>query len=279
MAYSEFSPFTNLAPPFSIGLKPVNPSSFLHCDDDIDRYLEEKRDLYARQFHDVFMEEPDTRPAQEEVVQLIERDCGKRIGQTNLPPLAEAALHVQDDLVIMRKDGEAWRLVAASLCFPSSWNLAEKFGLPMEQIHAPVPYMAEKISARINRIFNALKPETPLWRENWSIDADADLRHDRKERARTGYHKLEALDGETFLRCEYQTLHKLPQSGDILFTIKIVVKSVAELSTTSAGRRVLLQLADQIAEMGDPGRSYKGLLAKADLFTEQLRDIATPSEA
>mgnify|MGYP000846223527 CR=1 FL=1 len=37
-------------------------------------------------------------------------------------------------------EGEGgWRLAAGSLCFPSSWSLVEKFGKPLQDIHAPVP--------------------------------------------------------------------------------------------------------------------------------------------
>ena len=39
----------------------------------------------------------------------------------------------------MRRGEDGWRLAAGSLCFPSSWSLDEKFGRPLQEIHAPVP--------------------------------------------------------------------------------------------------------------------------------------------
>ncbi|TIU52784.1 MAG: DUF3445 domain-containing protein, partial [Mesorhizobium sp.] len=54
-------------------------------------------------------------------------------------PLVQASLLVQEDLILMRRDESGWRLAAGSLCFPSSWSLLEKFGKPLQQIHAPVP--------------------------------------------------------------------------------------------------------------------------------------------
>jgi hypothetical protein len=45
-------------------------------------------------------------------------------------PLKAAALLVQEDLILMRKGEDGWRLAAGSLCFPSSWTLTEKFGRP-----------------------------------------------------------------------------------------------------------------------------------------------------
>ncbi|TIL96884.1 MAG: DUF3445 domain-containing protein, partial [Mesorhizobium sp.] len=35
-------------------------------------------------------------------------------------PLARASLLVQEDLILMRRGDSGWRLVAGSLCFPSS---------------------------------------------------------------------------------------------------------------------------------------------------------------
>ncbi len=39
----------------------------------------------------------------------------------------------------MRRGEEGWRLAVGALCFPSSWQLTEKFGKPMSGIHEPVP--------------------------------------------------------------------------------------------------------------------------------------------
>ncbi len=41
-------------------------------------------------------------------------------------PLLQAAKLVQDDLLILSRTEPGWRLVAASLSFPSSWVLAGK---------------------------------------------------------------------------------------------------------------------------------------------------------
>ncbi|HAQ78014.1 MAG TPA: DUF3445 domain-containing protein, partial [Hyphomonas sp.] len=47
-------------------------------------------------------------------------------------PLEAASAMVSDDLCIMVRDAEGlWRLKAASLCTPTYWSLAEKFGKPL----------------------------------------------------------------------------------------------------------------------------------------------------
>ena len=81
-------------------------------------------------------------------------------GDMTSSPIAIAALLVQEDLVLMRKSPEGWRLVAASLCFPSAWNLLEKFRKPLHEIHAPVPDFGEgtRNAGLIERMFDSLNP-------------------------------------------------------------------------------------------------------------------------
>ena len=265
-----YVPYNEIPPAFSIGLKPVNPNNFIQIDDDLNKYLRIKKKLYKKQFGDVFMEEPNTKNAQEEAVGLIKKSIDQEIPETRLAPLAEAALHIQDDLVIMRRDESGWRLVVGAVCFPSSWNLKEKFGKPLEVIHKPVPYMEPKMSERIRRIFDAMKPQTPMWRQNWSLDVDDNLRHDKKESDKHDGHKKNMFESDNvWLRCEYQTLHKLPVSNDILFTIKILNKSVAEVANSQNGKEILKKLRERCEEIGSEGRMYKGI--RIDQFREWIR--------
>ena len=278
----DFQPFTRAAQPFSIGLAPVDAQHFLHVDNQRDRYLAEKRDMYERMFDDVFRAEDNTIDAQSEALAHIRAALGDPLQVDPLlsetSPLAAAGLLVQDDLVLMRKDERGWRLVAASLCFPSSWSLAEKFGLPMEEVHAPVPGMEGKMSARINRIFDALRPDTPLWRENWTFEGDCDLRHERSMAVRSPTYKEEKLQGPLWLRTEYQTLHKLPVSGTILFTILILSRSLEEIAATPAGPQVMSSLLSQYENMSPAERGYKGIDKGAEKLMAWLRDHSGESQ-
>lgn len=197
-------------------------------------------------------------------------------------PLADVALLVQDDLLLMRRAADGWRLVAASLCFPSSWNLHEKFDKPLEAIHGPVP-MDAKMHQRIRRIFDAMRVDVPLWRENWGIASDGDLRHDRRENQRIA--ARENVHGELFLRVEYQTLHKLPPvegetPGDILFTVGVRTRAMADLARSTAGLQTLQTLLDHYRAMPAGQRDYKGLGEDPDALIGRLeRMIAPKAEA
>ncbi|MEL6505120.1 MAG: DUF3445 domain-containing protein [Pseudomonadota bacterium] len=264
------------AKPFAIGLKPLAPEHFLQIGDDAPRFRAQKLALYQQDFAAICGAEPDTLNAQREATALIIdnlqrfhghrfafhqntihcRDDGRTIALDPDRPLASAALLVPDDLVLMARDETGWRLVAASLAFPSSWNLAEKFGKPMQVVHGPVP-MDTTMHTRIERIFDHLQPTIPVYRANWSLDPTAALRLDSVELARQG--APHRLDRTAFLRTEFQTLHKLGSSGTILFTIGIRTTALADLPRQPGGMEKLAQLRHQFAAMTPAQKRYKGL--------------------
>jgi hypothetical protein len=59
------------------------------------------------------------------------------------------------------KGGYEHLLSAAILCFPASWTLAEKIGRPLGAIHGPVPELRSGMAARVQRMFDAIRPEQP----------------------------------------------------------------------------------------------------------------------
>lgn len=279
------------AKPFAIGLKPLAPDHFLQIDGDSQRFRAEKRQLYTENFQASCRAEPDTLAAQQEATQLIlnnlsrfhgsrftvQRDrtiCHDDESVVDLDPkmpLASTALLVPDDLVLMRRDETGWRLVAASLAFPSSWNLAEKFGKPMRAIHAPVP-MNEPMHTRIDRIFDGLQPTIPIYRANWSLDPTPDLRLDSVEQERKASRL--SLSPSSFLRTEFQTLHKLPISGDILFTIGIRTTALADLAARGGGLEMLTTLRHQLSGMSADEKRYKRLDTESHRLLAWLDDIA-----
>ncbi|MEL6947432.1 MAG: DUF3445 domain-containing protein [Pseudomonadota bacterium] len=273
-----FHPFQAPAKPFIIGLAPVNADAFILLDEARQEFRTQKEALYRDQATDVSRARGDTVPAQREAALLLEHTLLRQFptlferkdnlfidsengaktsnAASSASPLDDVALHLQDDLLLMRKHEDGWRLVAASLCFPSSWNLHEKFDKPLEAIHGPVP-MDNKMHQRIRRIFDAMRPGEPLWRENWGISTDGGLRHARAENEVLD--SAEDLSKPLHLRVEYQTLHKLPESGDILFTVGVRMKSFQDLAASDHGRGGLRTVLDHYRAMPEAQRVYKGL--------------------
>jgi len=194
------------------------------------------------------------------------------------PPLLTAARLVQDDLVLMRRGESGWRLAAASLSFPSSWSLAEKFGRPIHEVHAPVPGFGggTRNAELIARMFDNLRPETPVIRWNWSLYGDDRLFHPDVAGPRERRFGAGAQAEHVVLRSERQTLRRLPLSGDIVFTIKTAVDPLDALERHSRGPQIAAALIAQLEALTDQQLAYKGMTAERERVIARLRELALP---
>lgn len=134
---------------------------------------------------------------------------------------------VQEDVLIMAPGTPEYGLAAGVLCFPSRWRLAEKLGRPLSRIHTPVPHYDEALARRVNRLFEAVRPDAPLVRMNWLVHPT-----DRLDQPLGKAEKAApfATDGPYFLRTERQCLWRLPHSRAVLFTVKTTIAPVAALA-------------------------------------------------
>lgn len=147
-------------------------------------------------------------------VEHVRRPDGVVVALDRSEPLLTLGRLVQEDLCLMQKQGEELALTAAILCFPASWTLAEKLGRSMLGIHLPVEKYSEDLAKRVQRLFDAIRPEQPLWRMNFHVYASPNLFHPRRESDR---HPT-ARAGD-YLRSERQCLLRLPKTDAVLFSI------------------------------------------------------------
>lgn len=291
------TPYDGSSKPFAIGLKPLELDRWLEVDGYFDTQLAEKHRLYAELPDKVFVEQPDTRDAQREVLELVETHMGQyqapalaeaqALGTTGPglladAPLVNASLMTQDDLILMRRGDDGWRLAAGSLCFPSSWSLTEKFGKPLHHIHDPVPGFGTgtRPADIISRMFDNLQGQA-VERFNWSVQANDALYHplsDRQRITRSAERQSNFPDGDinahAFIRVERQTLRKLPLSRDILFTIRIYLDPLAVLARHPDRGRIAAGFARQLGELDDAQLDYKGLTADRDRLVAYLDGLA-----
>lgn len=160
------------------------------------------------------------------------RPDGVTVDLSSDHPLIVAGRLVQDDLCLLEKPPGASEhvLTAAILCFPASWTLAEKIGRPLTAIHIPVaPYDAQ-MAARVQRLFDAIRPERPLWRQNALLYATPDLHQPRPE----AEPRVSPETRPDYLRSERQCLIRLPRSGAIVFSIHTYVLPFAALTPEQA---------------------------------------------
>jgi hypothetical protein len=187
-------------------------------------------------------------------------------------PLELCERIVQEDLILMRPapaeqssvatTEQSYFMAAASVVF-SFMELPEKLGKPAEFIHAPVPGFEKHIRKTLNRTFNNLKPEIPMWRNNWGIapagsSIDEPLYGSTSAHARRSFTNVSVEEvKQKVLKVEYQTIRRLPRTGYLLFTVKTmadVVQSLENCPSTAAGC-----LAASIRGMSPAMRKYKGI--------------------
>lgn len=284
-----------LPAPFQIGIRPLDPMDWIEVDTALPAYLDEKARLETAAFAQIFMAERETEAAQSEVLSqlaahLVDRfpaiyrrdgttiaiaPAGRsvHVADPSVPPLQRAARLVQEDLVLMRRGAAHWRLAAASLCFPSSWVLAEKFGRPMHEVHGPVPGFGDgtRNAGLIERMFDNCRPEMPMIRWNWSLFGDDQLFHPEP-----GHPDRPRFADGAFLRLERQTFTRLKLSGDLLFTIRIGINPVDSLAEHPAGAQIAATLMRQLDELTETQLAYKGLLADHTALRHMLARLANP---
>ena len=148
--------------------------------------------------------------------------------------LPEAALATHEDLCLLtRREGEeVYRLIGAAVAWPSDWHPAEKIGLPLRALHAPIAGYEEQLATGVDRFMETLRPGPIYGRCNWFIAATPERRWlPDCPPAEAFAHVTPDNAGEAlFVRSERQTLRRLPQTGAILFTIGIYVAPLGSLA-------------------------------------------------
>lgn len=279
---------------FQIATKPLDPADWLDPDAAMPAQLAEKARLAKTHFSEIFAELPESRPAQAELLSLLvdylpirfphlwQRQenglliipTGETVSLAGIPLLAAAKL-VQDDLLFLSRADAGWRLVAASLSFPSSWKLSEKIGKVLDAIHGPVPGFGPETrpAQLIARMFDAMRPETPLIRWNWSFYGDIRLFHPDvlgpdEPRFGTG-----SRADPVHLRVERQTLRKLPETGAIAFTIRISLVSLDDLAALPDAKNLAGQLSAQLLALTPDQLDYKGLTRDKHRIISRLAEL------
>lgn len=207
-------------PPWhGMGTRALDPAAWLVVDDHRDEELARKRRLLAEAPEVVVATRPDaaTAAAAAEAAALVAEASGATLAVAAAPrsPLEAAALLVQEDLCVLVRHADGWRLDAGVVCFPSMWRISDKLGLPITAVHGPVPAYADELAERVDRFLDRLRPDRPVWRRNWLLHPSPELHLPEPPAP-----EPVLVPGGMWLRSERQTLRRLPGSGAILFTIR-----------------------------------------------------------
>ena len=142
----------------------------------------------------------------------------------------------------------------------------------MPAIHDNVPGFNDgRMGAVVARIFDNISESSPVWRLNWSLYGDDDLHHPF---AKSLAAQVAKGTQDLFVRVERQTLRRLPQSGDVLFTIRIHVDPLDAFAKHPEGARLAASLRKQLLALDDAQLAYKGLTDDRDRIAATLAELA-----
>ncbi|TPX19670.1 hypothetical protein DIZ76_017462 [Coccidioides immitis] len=170
-------------------------------------------------------------------------------------------------------DENKYVLEAYATCFPSGFDTRTKLGRKLSEIHDPVPGYKQKLEKSMDRFFDKLEVGKFVKRLNWTMTTDADLFsafggiHAGHGEDMTPL-KVEDLDLDnvsyvysvsafillvlgiyggvkrqaniakflkTFLRCERQTLYRLPTSGALVFSFHTYRYPIQQIKEEGSG--------------------------------------------
>ncbi|MGH1413211.1 MAG: heme-dependent oxidative N-demethylase family protein [Pelagimonas sp.] len=213
------------------GIAPLDPRKWVHVDEAYREQMSLRRALIRDQPKDVIAYTPNALPAAQELLQTVLDHLpdgfkttpggilapdGHEFRVDIDRPLETIGSLVQEDMCLLQDmDGEHV-LTAAVLCFPASWLLSEKIERPLTHIHGAVAEYNDEIAKRVQRLFDGVKPEKPLWRWNALWNDTPDLFqprsvHDPRQPTDAGT--------EAFLRSERQCILRLPKTKAVVFSI------------------------------------------------------------
>lgn len=235
-------------PRFNVGLRPIDPALWLFPDSEAN-VLDWKAGLLSRP-ELVLRQAPAARAAAHEAAARVCAEAAAPAGD-----LLAAAHLVSDDLVVMtRGDDGRWLTGAIVLSAPTFFSVDHAFGRDLTALHGPVP-QGDQLAARIARVFDALRPGQVLERFNWTLQWGGErFTPDAAPlRAAAQAAAVSAARGHLHVRVERQTIIKLPETGAVLFTIRVCLDPVVSL-----GPDEIAALAAAWRGLGAEGRSYKG---------------------
>ena len=143
------------------------------------------------------------------------------------PELAALAVSIPEDVQLLVRTEDHWRLIGGVLLFPDQWRLPDKLGLSIAQVHAPTDGYDELLEDKVDRFFDRLTAGRLVGRRNWFVhDAPTYFldRHAPNQVIREP-EQCESL----WIRSERQTLRRLPETNAIVFTIKTQFAPFAQL--------------------------------------------------
>ncbi|KAF8644114.1 hypothetical protein AX16_008643 [Volvariella volvacea WC 439] len=226
-------------------LQKMDPDWWIELESTYVERIQQRKDLYAKYGKTIVDRKPGVEEASKELMEMvIEFLCCRypnqfqyddrgvfhnRILNTqadiqHVDPLLFLLENVPEDFIIMVEDNTTriYHLLGGVSCSAVGWNMADKMGKPLQDIHIPVPDYKEKLQLSMNRFFSKMKCSEPIQRGSWSFEHGQPLflqEGDQEWELRQVQSPDISIE-DIHLRVDWQTLRRLPKSRTIVFNFK-----------------------------------------------------------
>ena len=295
MSVSKYYPFYGSKHRIRMGLSSIPASEWIEYEKDFVERVNEKQTLILSMRNRVLQSIAGSEDAQKELLDNIlsfidqhqsglftvndhsltrlDDNTTYDLAEYTNKPLELISYLAPDDFCLLEQCDDDYRLIAASVCAPTYWELTEKMGHPMKEVHAPISELEERIGRMIRHFFAHLKPDDYFQRSNWFLmpSPDMPLFKDRDD-SNDGMGNL-AVDNimdKLYLRCERQSFRKLAITKNIAFGIKIYV---SPLKIVEEHPEIAEDLILSIDAMGEDQKQLFGIHFYESMLREYLHSV------
>lgn len=252
MSVAKYYPFSAERGRLRLGLSVIEFAEWIQYEEDFEDRINEKEDLIKLKGEQVLSALPSSLSAQQELLGLVleniqqhhadkflvsnneitRREINKNyiIDDFTSKPLELISYLVADDYCLLEEEGDDYKLVAASVCAPTWWNLSEKMGKPLTSIHEPIMNLEEKIGRMIRHFLQNLNVTDCYQRSNWFLFTSKEycvLPDSFDFYSEMAGINDDNIETSLYLRSERQTFRRLKNTNAIVFGIKVYVEPIS----------------------------------------------------
>jgi len=197
MSVAKYYPYSGKRGRLRLGLNPIPISDWIQYENDFADRIYNKKKLINIDRARVLASSSKSMQAQQEFLNLLikylqefksklfEFDGNEitslkdnkkyNIDEFKHSPLELISYLAPDDFCLLKESDDDFKLIAASVCAPTWWELSEKMGKPLASIHAPIANLEKKIGRMIRHFLKSLRCEDCYQRSNWFLFSTPDL--------------------------------------------------------------------------------------------------------
>lgn len=269
-------------------LKKLDPDYWLELESTYLDRIAQRRKLHALHGKRVMDELPDSEAASRELMEMVvqylcirypkqfdydewtsvfrNHILGSTVDIKVVHPLHFLLDNVPEDFLITQEDPETglYTLRAAVSTSAVGWNIGQKMGRPLHEIHGPVPDYKEKMAfsmdrhvtwwmvsaitlittAWIYRYFSKMPCDKPIQRASWGLEIgeplylqtdDPDWNHRQRQNP-------DLPVSDIYMRVDWQTLRRLPKSRAIVFNFKAFFTPITDFRNEPFVPKLLLKV-------------------------------------